>query len=86
MLELPVTAPGRHKKPSVFLQRSIRPPPAHRAEETGRIGVVASWNAVPLKTDEALVLSARMLAWSWVTSSTLVRWPDSSHLPGRHPV
>jgi hypothetical protein len=36
---------------------------------------VASWKVVPRKTDGAMVRTARLRAWSWVTSSTLVnRW------------
>jgi len=34
--------------------------------------VVAKWSAAPLKTDQAMVRNARVWAWSWVTSSTLV--------------
>jgi hypothetical protein len=33
---------------------------------------VARWNAALRKTDVAMVHIARGLAWSWVTSSTLV--------------
>jgi hypothetical protein len=36
-----------------------------------------SWNVAPQKTDLAMVRIARGLAWSWVTSSTLV-----SHVGG----
>ena len=34
--------------------------------------VVAWWRPVPQKADLPMVLFARGLAWSWVTSSTLV--------------
>src|SRR5438105_2007134 len=51
-------------------ERSNRPAAANRAEETWCH--VAKWKVAPRKTDLAMVRNARGLAWSWVTSSTLV--------------
>jgi hypothetical protein len=67
-------------------ERSNRRAAANRAEETLRAPVVARWNAVPRKTGVAVVRNARGLAWSWVTSSTLVNRCSSSYLPRRYPV
>jgi cytosine/uracil/thiamine/allantoin permease len=39
---------------------SNRPTAANRAEETLPAFVVAEWNAVPPKTDKAMVLNARV--------------------------
>jgi hypothetical protein len=39
--------------------------------------------AAPLKTDQAVVRNARVRAWSWVTSSTLVNRPGGSQPLGR---
>ena len=41
-------------------ERSNRPAAANRAEETHVFAIVARWNAVPLKTDVAMVHIARV--------------------------
>ena len=47
---------------------------AHALDQVLFVLVAADteWNVVPRKTDLAMVRNARGLAWSWVTSSTLV--------------
>ncbi|CAG9931831.1 protein of unknown function [Candidatus Nitrotoga arctica] len=47
---------------------------------------MAKWNEVPRKTGIAMVHIARGLAWSWVTSSTLVNWLGVVGTLGRYPV
>jgi len=69
--------------PPARLQPSNRPEAANRAEETLGGCVVAVLGMVPRKTDVAMVRHARGLAWSWVTSSTLVNRCGSSYRPWR---
>ena len=64
----------------------IGPPAANRPEETPCACDVARWNAAPWKTDAAMVRTARGLAWSWVTSSTLVSRSRVRRLACGHPV
>ena len=45
---------------------------------------MAKWNAALRKADVAVVRTARGLAWSWVTSSTLVNCLGSSSLPRQY--
>jgi len=59
---------------------------ANHPEETRGGRCVARWNAALRKTDVAMVWIARGLAWSWVTSSTLVNGPGGSQPPDRYPV
>ncbi len=76
----------RHELVKADDQRSNRAYAANRPEETRGECVVARWKAVLRKTGMAMVHFARGLAWSWVTSSTLVSRPGGSQPPGRHPV
>ena len=44
---------------------------------------MARWNAAPRKTEVAMVRIARGIAWSWVTSSTVVNRLGGVQLSGR---
>ena len=67
--------------------RCSRTSPERNSRGTSRSGsVVGRWWEVPRKTGAAVVRNARGLAWSWVTSLTLVSRVGGFGVPTGYPV